>query len=130
MKRTKLLISFIAAAGLGIGLGGSLVPASSQSLPTISTDTISVPTLPTDTTVSTPSLPSTSLPTSTPSLPGTQSQPPSDSTPTQSSPSESSPTQTSEAPQPSRVWFDIETSTLTVCDDAGESCPAVKRIGW
>ena len=27
--------------------------------------------------------------------------------------------QASEVPQPSRVWFDIETSSLTVCDDAG-----------
>jgi hypothetical protein len=32
--------------------------------------------------------------------------------------------QASEVPQPSRVWFDIETSTLTVCDDAG----ALKRM--
>lgn len=27
--------------------------------------------------------------------------------------------QASDVPHPSKVWFDMETSTLTVCDDAG-----------
>jgi hypothetical protein len=108
MKRTKLLISLIAAAGLTAGLGGSVLPASAARTVTVTLTTGQVLTasgdIPCDASVvNVPAnlvasvqcadLPAVSTPTV--SVPG-QSNPP----PSQSTPSQTSPTQTTTGPQP------------------------------
>ena len=116
MKRTKLLISLVLAAGLTVGLGGSLLPASAQVIVTVTLTTgqtlsgtgdtcdasvtgapanlvasVQCTNVPTQT-VSTPTA-------TTPSLPTQSSPPPSSSTPSQTTPTQSSPSQTTPSQQ-------------------------------
>ncbi|MDQ6915125.1 MAG: lytic murein transglycosylase, partial [Actinomycetota bacterium] len=107
MKRTKLLISLIAAAGLTAGLGGSVLPASAARTVTVTLTTGKTLTatgdIPCDASaVNVPadlvaSIQCADVPAvTTPSINGpTQSNPPS-----QSNPSQTTPTQTTNGPQP------------------------------
>src|SRR5438874_2564752 len=124
MKRTKLLISLVLAAGLTVGLGGSLLPASAQNR----TVTVTLTTgqtlsasgdIPCDASVTgapanlVASVQCTDLPPVTATTPSvtqvtqpSQSPPPSQSTPTQSGPS-----QTTEQPTPVRRPGTLSPST-------------------
>jgi murein DD-endopeptidase MepM/ murein hydrolase activator NlpD len=112
MKRTKLLISLIAAAGLTAGFGGSIVPASANRTVTVTLTTGQTLSasgdIPCDASVTgapanlVASVQCTELPPATVSTPQV-TQPPQEqpSQPSQSTPTQSTPTQTSESPQPS-----------------------------
>src|SRR5205085_560604 len=117
MKRTKLLISLVLAAGLTVGLGGSLLPASAQNR----TVTVTLTTgqtlsasgdIPCDASVTgapanlVASVQCTDVPTqtvSTPTVsPPTGTTPPSSSNPSQTTPSQTTPSQTTPSKTPSR----------------------------